>query len=455
MTEYIVKRWPGFDNFVSLFTQKLTRPAQRHLIAILIAFVIFDGRKNLAGLNRALFAPCHPSSLARFISEASWSAEEFEQIRHTYLNRQVRRFLDAHRAKGQKVNAFLCIDDTNNPKTGTHSPGTAYQYSHLAGGLIRCYCLVTAIVVIGPYVIPLSFQLYQPRPRSHQHSRMGSRQSQKENRGSKAIAITQPGPPTETKIDLALNLVRAWQPPEGTQPYVLADSWYVCEEMFEECARRGVTLIGGLRANRLVATPTCPKLTALSSYAPQLPKSAYQLVTLGKQRFRLAGVVATLKGGRQVKLMVNRSVSAGSNLRVGIKSYTYRFFVSSEPALSVTVLAEFYSVRWEIETFHAQAKQLLGLDHNQCWREANVRRMWTLLLMAFSYLMLEAVEHPQRYTQPDPSNEDEVEQGCGRIGLAKVVAHHKREAHRAHSEWVYAQAMAGQPLEQVLDAIGA
>jgi len=246
--------------------------------------------------------------------------------------------------------------------------------------------------------------------------------------------------------------VQEWQPPEGTQPFVLTDSWYVCEELLEATTQRGFTLIGGVKANRLVTTPACPKLTALSSYAPQLPKSAYQLVTLGKQRFRLAGVVATFKGGRTVKLVVSRSLTVGTNPRAGIKSYTYRFFVSSEPTLAVTVLAELYSVRWEIETFHAQAKQLLGLDHNQCWRENSVRRMWVLLLMAYTYLMLEAVEHPQHYSD-DPAQGDELEPG--RIGLARVVAQHKKEAHRAHSQSVYEQARAGVPLEQVLATIAA
>jgi SRSO17 transposase len=425
MTEYIVKAWPGFDNFVALFTTKLGKPARRHLLAILIAFIIYDGRKNIAGLNRALFAPCHKSSLSRFISEASWSAEEFEQTRLTHLNRCLRRYLTSHTRQGQSLPAFLCIDDTNNPKTGTQAPGTAYQYSHLAGGLIRCYCLVTAVMVIGPYVIPLTFQLYLPRPKQVESK----------------VELAQ----YASKIELAVRLIREWQPPEGTQPLVLADSWYVCDEMFEECQKRNFTLIGALKANRLLTTAACPKLTALSQYAPQLPKSAYQLVTLGKQSFRLAGVTATLKGGRTVKLVVSRSLPNAANPAWGIKPYTYRYFVSSDPLLPVKVLAEWYSVRWEIETFHAHLKQLLGLDHIQCWREANLRRMWSLLLMVYSYLMLEAVEQPERYTEPTQL----------RVGLAQVMAHHKRQAHRAQAQWVYDQARAGRPLEQILAQIAA
>jgi SRSO17 transposase len=425
MTHYIVKRWPRFDNFVALFSANLTRPAQRHLIALLIALIIYDGRKNLAGLNRALWGPCHKSSLNRFVSEGTWSACHFEQLRLDYLNRQVRGYLAAHRAKGQSVNAFLCIDDTNNPKTGECANGTAYQYSHLAGGLIRCYCLVTAVVVIGPFVLPLSFQLYRPKPK-------GSASGDDPSLGQ-----------YPSKIELAVRLIQEWQPPQGTQPFVLADSWYVCDELFEAAHKRNFTLIGGLKANRRITTSACENLTALSLYAPSVPKSAYQLVTLGKQRFELAGIEAKLKGGRAVKLVISRSLAAGAKPKAGIKPYTYRYFVSSEAGLALKTLIELYQVRWEIETFHAHLKQLLGLDHNQCWLPRSIERMWALLLMAYSYLMLEAVEHSADYLRP----------GQVRVGLGQVVAHHKHQAHLAQAHWIYDQTSAGQSLEAILAQI--
>jgi SRSO17 transposase len=432
MTEHIVKRWPRFDNFVALFEAKLSKPAQRHFIAMLIAFIIYAGRKNIAGLNQALFAPCHTSSLSRFIGEADWDAQALEQIRQTELNRRVRRFLDSHQAKQQKVNAFLCIDDTNNPKSGTKTAWASYQYSHLAGGLIRCYCLVTALMVVGPYSIPLAFQLYRKETECQQvNARAGIE-------GHKVSYLS--------KTAMAVRLVQHWQIPQGCQPFVLADSWYICDELLAACKARNITLIGGLKANRLVRTTTCPKLTALSAYAPTLPKEAYQHVTLAKHSFRVAGVAAQLKGGQAVKLVIGRELAKGVNPKAGIKQYSYHYFMCSDATLSVGTICEFYSVRWEIETFHACAKELLGLDHNQCWRERNVSRMWTLLLIAYSYLMLEQVEHPEDYVK---------NQAAVRVSLGQVVAWHKREAHCGQAEWVYRQALAGVSLDQLLAQIAA
>src|SRR6266496_2073000 len=101
MTATILNRWPHFSNWLALFEPKLGKPAQRHLVALLIAFIIYDGRKNLAGLNRALYAPCHLSSLHRFIGEADWDESEFEQIRLEELSRHIRHYLQHHRIKGR------------------------------------------------------------------------------------------------------------------------------------------------------------------------------------------------------------------------------------------------------------------------------------------------------------------------------------------------------------------
>jgi hypothetical protein len=284
--------------------------------------------------------------------------------------------------------------------------------------------LVTAVLVVGPYAIPLSFQLYRKKEECAKSRGQGQ---------AEYVA----------KTELAVRLIKGWQPPEGTQPFVLADSWYVCDELFAICKQRSFTLIGGLKANRLISTTACPKLTALSAYAPLLPKEAYQSVTLGKQTFRLAGVEAQLKGGQAVKVVVGRQPQIGCRPTAGIKHYTYRYFVSSDPSLSVRTISEFYAVRWEIETFHASAKELFGLDHNQCWRERNVWRMWTLVLIAYSYILLEAVEHCSDYAKAAQT----------RVSLGQVVAWHKLEAHRGQAEWVYQQALAGQPLELVLAQI--
>jgi hypothetical protein len=253
----------------------------------------------------------------------------------------------------------------------------------------------------------------------------------------------------QTKIELACRLIEQWQPPCGMQPFVLVDSWYVSDEVLASCAKRGFTLIGGVKANRSITTAKCPELTTLSNFAPKLPSDAYQFVTIGKQRFSLAAIEATLKSGQNVKLLVSRVWAKGADPRAGIKHYHYRYFVSSDTGLSVQTICELYAVRWEIETFHAHLKELLGFDHNQCRIERNVERLWTLVLIAYSYLMLEAVEAEAVYWLAKPKRQQLL------VSLGEVVAEHKRQVHQGITHWVYAQAQAEQPLEQILAAFAA
>jgi SRSO17 transposase len=415
MTPFILNRWPRFSNYVALFNGKMNKAARDHLLHLLIGFLIYLGPKNLTGLNRATFNRRHLSSVDRFITEASWKADELEQIRQEDLTRRVRRYLEKHRAKGKKVPIFLCLDDTNNPKSGEKTEWVSYQYSHLAGGVIRCFCLVTAVVVVGPWVIPYDFKLYR--------------------RKQDCEAKNQPSL-FRKKTALAAELIEQWQPFEGTEPYVLLDSWYTGEEVLAACAKRHFTLIGGVIGNRSFRTTAKGAYSSIQEQGTKLAASAYHLVTVGKQHWQMSSLVADLKWGYKVKLIFSKAPY----------SKKIHYFVCSNQALSVGEIMEYYSVRWEIETFHKQAKQLLGLCDNQCLLERNVRRLWTLLLIAYSYLMIERVEHADDY----PHYKEK-----GLPSLGQVQRQHQLWSHQGQVEWAYQAGKSGLPLETILEAIKA
>lgn len=420
MTDLILNRWPRFGNYLALFERKLGKPARQHLLHLLIAFLIYDGAKNVTGLNRALYQPRTLSSVDRFLTEGYWNEAEFEQIRLNDLNHRVRRYLKNRQAKGQTIPCFLCIDDTNNPKAGDKSAGVSYQYSHLAGTVICCYCLVTAVVVVGEWVIPLTFRLYRRR---EECARRGVPDQFKK------------------KVELAAELIRQWQPLEGTQPFVLVDSWYMSAEVLAACAKRHFTLIGGIGANRSIQLVPGGAYLQLQQYQAKLTAQAYQLVTLGSQRWQVASCQAGLKGGYQVKVLITKSARPWPQAK-----RMARFWVCTDPKLKVSLILEWYRVRWEIETFHRQAKQLLGWTDNQCHLERSVRRLWTLLMLAYSYLTIERVEHSEEYPRW---------QGCSWATLWQIQQQHKRDAHQAQAEWVYQAAQAGIPLATVLQQIKA
>jgi hypothetical protein len=420
MTDYILKCWPRFGNYLALFEPFLGKPAQRHFRQFLMGFILYLGTKNVTGLNRATFNPSHLSSLDRFLTEGTWDANHFDQIRMQHLNRQVRRFLDNQTAKNQSVPAFLCIDDTNNPKVGDKTPWVGYQYSHLAGRNILCWCLVTAVMVVGHYTMPCSFRLYRLK--------------------ADCEATGQPQL-FRTKVELAIQLIQEWQPPVGTTPYVVVDNWYTSAALLEACAAHHFTLIGGVKGNRTVLRTGQPGPQKLNRLGPTLAQEAYQKVTIGKQTWHMAGLDVQLAGGCKVKLVASKALQPAKS-----KPSTLNYWVCTDTRLGVRTIMELYSVRWEIETFHKQAKQLLGLNHNQCRCERSITRLWTLLLLAHSYLMLERVEHSSDYQHSI---------GKELPSLGQVQREHQRLGHQAMVEWSYAEASAGTPLAALLAQIRA
>lgn len=214
------------------------------------------------------------------------------------------------------------------------------------------------------------------------------------------------------------------------------------EDLLAICAKRNFTLIGGIKSNRTIkllsaSDPTATSAKqALKEYGPNVAASAYHPVTIGKQTWLMASSEVELKGGFAVKLVVSKSPKAPSNLN---------YWVCSDRRLKAATIMELYAVRWEIETFHKQVKQLLGLSDNQCVSERSVRRMWTLVLIAYSYLVIDRVEYSEEYKG-----------GRGRMPtLGEVVRSHQKEGHLALVEWVYSEAQKGTELEELLGQIRA
>ena len=419
MLENIIARWPRFGNYLSLYLPLLSKTGQLHFIRLLIGFISYDGAKNLTGLNHATYDQRHLSSVCRFIGESAWDEEEFEQLRYVDLNRRVRRYIESERAHGREPRLYLCIDDTNNPKRGEKAAGVSYQYSHLAGGLILCQCLVTAIIVIGDFAIPIEYKLYR-------------RQSECEDKKQAGEFIS--------KTDLAKMLVEKFQPPtEDVIVYVVVDSWYTNEKLITTCQQRKFIFVGGLMSNRAIMLNGEQTYQKVSEYAAKLSAKDYHSVTVGNQRWRVRGERVHLKGGLVGKVVFSHApgFTAGNQTR---------YFFSTLSEVNPQWILSAYATRWGIECFHKAIKQLLGLSDNQCMSTKSIRRLMVLAMIAYSYLLIEQVENKDAYY---------IRKGETLPTMAQVQREHKLQFHQAMIAWAYQQAQNGIPLDNLLQKIAA
>lgn len=418
MLENIITLWPRFSNYILIYLPLFGKAGWLHFTRFLIGFISYDGSKNLTGLNHGSFDQRHLSNLSRFVGESHWDEEKMEQLRYEDLNRRVRCYIENEKQHGRELKLYLAIDDTNNPKRGGQAFSVSYQYSHLARGTILCQCFVTAVLCVGDWCIPIAYKFYL-----------------------REEDCKKTGQPFVSKTELARRIIAEFCPPCRATTYVVVDSWYTCEALIKQTKKRGFIFVGGLMSNRGLKLTEDESYTQVSSYASKLKANAYQTVTVGKQRYRLCGVKGSLHGGIRGKIIFSHPLG-----KTGLRQTRY-FFSTLEDA-STSLIMEGYSKRWAVEVFHHKIKQMLGLSDGQCLSKQSIRRMLVMLMVAYSYLLTEQMEHSRDYTASKTK-------GKGVPTLEEVQRRHKQHYHQGLVEWAFKQGAAGADLNTVLSQIAA
>jgi SRSO17 transposase len=92
-------------------------------------------------------------SLHHLVAKAAWSDEAMLAT----VRSQVLAAIERHGA----INAWI-IDDTGNPKKGSHSVGVARQYCGQLGKQDNCQVAVSLSVANDHASLPIAYHLYPP-----------------------------------------------------------------------------------------------------------------------------------------------------------------------------------------------------------------------------------------------------------------------------------------------------
>lgn len=122
-----------------------------------------------------------------------------------------------------------------------------------------------------------------------------------------------------------------------------------------------------------------------------------------------------------------------------------RFWASSDLVSDAQALLGHISVRWDIEVFFEDMKELLGIDHYQLMTSTALLRYWTLCWLAFSFL------EEIRYQLKQRKDKGEVQHAT--LGQARQFT--QKEHHKLFIGWVYKHALSGTPLEEVFALLAA
>jgi hypothetical protein len=166
--------------------------------------------------------------------------------------------------------------------------------------------------------------------------------------------IFDPDTDGKSKLDHVREMLSMAQHRELPFGTVLMDAWYAAKEVMMQIARMGKTFYCPLKANRLV-----------DDSAGEEPYRRIEELNWSE---------AELAGGKLVKVKGFPGDFKVKLFRVEVSPHRTEWVVTNDLSQSSTQGAQQASaLRWKIEEFHREAKQLTGLEDCQC-RKGRIQR---------------------------------------------------------------------------------
>jgi hypothetical protein len=363
--------------FAAAFADCFSKPQRKYFVTVLFALLLCEERRTLTALLRRVLDARSLSGLSRFFSSAPWSEEAAAATWRKRFDAQVRplviaeherqegmRFRRPGRPKATVVTGYLLMDDSTHPKPkGRKMGGLGKHWSSTQKRQVTGHSLFQALYVLQGRQCPLPPKMYCTKATCEKEER-----------------------PFKSKIDLAVQCVTEFDPVEQTQTHVLADSWFICRELWRASKRRGFEISGGLKSNRKLRCKDAEGGTvyrSLDEYAAsltpeQFTECIWPSASGGTCVFvhRVRTLVRKL-GACQV-LVVRHTVDAS------VKQT--RYFVTSLLDADTQTILSILAIRWKIETFFDDLKELFGSDHYQVMSAKSILRFWTLACCGYVFL---------------------------------------------------------------------
>lgn len=402
---------PELEAFLAPLLPVLRYAQSRQSVERYVTGLLSDLPRKNAETIAATVAATSLERLQHLLTDAAWDPQALDEARVRWL------------AGRSPTSGVLVVDDTGVPKRGQASVGVAPQYSGTLGKVGNCQVVVSAEYVADapttgqPLHWPVSAQLYLPEPWPSDPAR-------------RAAAHIPPEEQATPKRERALQLVdraRAW----GVRfQVVVADAGYGDQPPFlDGLERRGLAYVcsvestfgvrrpGEVRQARAqAATPPAPRrgrghppkprpapLHAAEAVLVTLPEGAWQPITWreggkGPLTKQFAAVrVHRATGGAHLPISDRRVTTGIEGWLVGERprpghSGEAKYYFSSLPAdTPLSRLVELAHARWAIEQFYEDSKGECGLDHYQGRRWDGLHRHLALVLLAYSFLMVQAL----------------------------------------------------------------
>ncbi len=376
MLKAIVQQSKSLVSFISELNLALYQPQKRHLIQIVEALLVSQGRKTLSDLYRLWVEKLDPKTAADFFRESPWEAAEVSGPRKRFM---VKKFLEIAQKAGIKLEILVSVDDSlgKKGKATRHLQAVDYHHNHTDSTSKRQvytngYVYVEVHVQIGPIGFLFDTRLYQREKKVHQLNRKRAAGQRLHYRSKYSLARSM-------LAELAELL------PQGHRVYVLFDSWYASAKLIKFCRRQRWQVICAIKSNRRI------EKKRIDQHDQALKHKSYQRVTLEAldlNREAPTYYVRTVHGHLQE---IAEPVQAFiSKKRPGDRHPKY--FVCTDLTLSAQQALRYYQKRWPVEVDNFYLKEVLGLGDFRLQSFEAAEKWFALVVLAMNFLQFRAAQ---------------------------------------------------------------
>lgn len=338
-----------------------TEPSFRNFTALACDWILCTGKRTISrviqfdGLGEERR---HHSIFYRFFSRARWDPEKLG----TFVLRLVLKLLPRH------IPIVLTVDDTLCRKSGAHIWGGGMHHDALLSNYSRgksavkyfsfghnwvivCICAQTPWNENRWMAIPVAFRLYRSKKRC-----------QKEQYRKRTVLARE-----------MMEEINEWIPKDRVV-ILVGDTEYACRELVRNLPKR-IVFVGPMHMDAALYSPPPEKASGRGRprkkgkrilspnkliAARKIPWKSHEMVLYGKAVTVLVKTQTclwyTVAGGVLVRMIVTRDPKG---------RFEDRSYFTTDAEMTVSDVANVFSLRWTQEEMHRNVKQHLGMEDPQ------------------------------------------------------------------------------------------
>lgn len=377
MAQPIIIQEAALCNYLEAFRGIFSVPQWKYFVTVLMGMIHCQASRTLSGMLRGVAVCVTVGGLSRFLISPAWAIDELARVRYAFFCVEVTPLVaSAHteqrlqqpkrrgRPSPTVETGYLILDDSTHVKRYAQKMGgLGWHYSSTDKRTLPGHSLFEGVYVVEGHQYPLSPQMYRQKS-----------------------VCEREGVPFVSKVDMAVKVIREFEPLVDTHTHVLVDSWYVSKRLWKAVKTRQWDLTGGLKKNHKLRTTDVEGnlcWVRVDDYASELPRDAFQPVVWpnqeGGQTVYACLIRTKVKKLGACQVLIVKSTNDGPEEEP-------RFYITTRLTDSLEQVVQAMALRWTVETLFADFKELMGSDQYQLQAAEAILRFWALGLCLYQFL---------------------------------------------------------------------